>query len=91
MSVSHNHLCERRLSVVVVGSAVYRNYFSEWYTNKVVELLTRCGYDIVQWLSALPDDDFVYWRTQGAFFPPAAGTEDRRAFALKDLVERRLK
>ena len=68
VSVSHNHLCERRLSVVVVvvGSAAHRNHFSdskgsEWYTNKVVELLTRRGYDIVQRLSAFPDDDFVYW------------------------------
>ena len=54
-----------------------------------LELLTRRGYDIVQRLSAFPDDDFVYWRTQGAFFPVAAGTEDRRAFASKDSMERR--
>jgi len=36
-------------TVVVVGSAVHRNHFSdskgsEWYTNNVVELLTRRGY-----------------------------------------------
>ena len=63
MSFSHNHHCERQLSVIVVGSAVRRKHFSdskgsEWYTNKVVELLTRRGYDVVQRLSALPDEDF---------------------------------
>ena len=51
--------------VVVVGSAVHRDYFSdskgsEWYTKKVVDLLTRRGYDVVQRLNAVPDDDFVY-------------------------------
>ena len=78
MSVSHNHLCERQLSVVVVGSAVHRKHFSdskgsEWYTNKVVELLTRRGYDIVQRLSALPDDDFVYMANACVFLLAGGG------------------
>ena len=65
-------------TVVVVGSAVHRNYFSdskgsEWYTNKVVELLTRRGYDVVQRLSALPDDDFVYLANARYFLPTGGG------------------
>ena len=78
MSVSHNHLCERQLSVVVVGSAVRRNHFSdskgsEWYKSKVVEFFTRRGYEVVQRLSALPDDDFVYLANSRYFLPTGGG------------------
>ena len=34
-----------------------------------LELLTRRGYDIVQRLSALPDDDFVYLANARYFLP----------------------
>ena len=65
-------------TVVVVGSAVHRNYFSdskgsEWYTNKVVKFLKRRGYDVVQRLSALPDDDFVYMSNARVFLPTGGG------------------
>ena len=34
-----------------------------------LELLTRRGYDVVQRLSALPDDDFVYLANARYFLP----------------------
>ncbi len=66
------------VKTVVVGSAVHRNYFSdskgsEWYTKKVVELLTRRGYDVVQRLNTLPDDDFVYLANARYFLPTGGG------------------
>ena len=66
-------------TVVVVGSAVHRNYFSdskgsEWYKSKVVEFFTRRGYKVVQRLSAaLPDDDFVYVANSRYFLPTGGG------------------
>ena len=90
MSVSHNHLCERRLSVIVVGSAAHRNHFSdskgsEWYTNKVVELLTRRGYDVVQRLSALPDEDFVYLANARYFIPSGGGYGEQASTCVERL------
>ena len=66
-------------TVVIVGSAVHRNYFSdskgsEWYKSKVVEFFTRRGYKVVQRLSAaLPDDDFVYVANSRYFLPTGGG------------------
>ena len=65
-------------TVIIVGSAVHRNYLShskgsEWYTSKVVEFFTRRGYEVVQRLSALPDDDFVYLANSRYFLPTGGG------------------
>ena len=65
-------------TVFVVGSAVHRDYFSdskgsEWYKSKVVEFFTRRGYKVVQRLSALPDDDFVYLANSRYFLPTGGG------------------
>jgi hypothetical protein len=76
--------------VVVVGSAAHRNHFSdskgsEWYTNKVVELLTRRGYDVVQRLSALPDEDFVYLANARYFIPSGGGYGEQASTCVERL------
>jgi len=65
-------------TVVIVGSAVHRNYFSdskgsEWYVKKVIDLFTRRGYVVIQRLRALPDDDFVYMSNAKYFLPTGGG------------------
>ena len=65
-------------TIVIVGSTVHRAYFtdnkgSEWYRKKVVDLFARRGYDVVQRLSALPDDDFVYLVNARYFLPTGGG------------------
>ena len=77
-------------TVVIVGSAVHRNYFSdskgsEWYTNKVVDFFTRRGYVVVQRLSALPDDDFVYLSNAKYFLPTGGGYGGQAAACVERL------
>jgi hypothetical protein len=76
--------------VVVIGAAAHRNHFSdskgsEWYTNKVVELLTQCGYDIVQQLSAL--GDFVYMANARYFLRSGGGYRGQASTCVERLGE----
>ena len=54
-----------------------------------LELLTRRGYDIVQRLSALPDEDFVYLANARYFLPSGGGYGGQASIASKDSMERR--
>jgi hypothetical protein len=69
-------------TIIIVGSVVHRNYFSdskgsEWYTAKVVEFFRARGLVVVQRLSSLPVDDFVYTASARTILSTGGGYGDQ--------------